>query len=76
MTKLIKNSTRKTTNRTHAICVAAPATPVKPSTPAMSPITKNVIDQLSIVSPPLLLMLLNHSDLLLKQLLPARRKLN
>jgi hypothetical protein len=41
----------------------------------MSPITKNVIDQLSIVSPPLLLMLLNHSDLLLKQLLPARRKL-
>jgi hypothetical protein len=38
----------------------------------MSPITKNVIDQLSIVSPPLLL---NHTDLLLKQLLPARRKL-
>jgi hypothetical protein len=39
----------------------------------MSPITKNVIDQLRIVSPPLLL---NHTDLLLKQLLPARRKLN
>jgi hypothetical protein len=51
MTKLTKNKTKNTTNNVHAICVAAPATPVKPNTPAMSPITKKVIDQLNMLEP-------------------------
>jgi hypothetical protein len=38
----------KTTNKIHAICVAAPAIPVRPSKPAMSPTIKNVTAQLSI----------------------------
>jgi hypothetical protein len=47
-TKLIRNRIKKTTNNTHAICVAAPASPDSPRTPAINPTTKNVKDQLSI----------------------------
>jgi hypothetical protein len=45
--KMIKNNT----NRIQAISVAAPATPDKPTTPAMIAITKNVMAQLSIMLP-------------------------
>jgi hypothetical protein len=52
MNILAMKSTIKTTNKTHAISVAAPAIPVNPSTAAMRPIMRNVIDQLSIIVPP------------------------
>jgi hypothetical protein len=45
-------STINTTNRIQAICVAAPAKPEKPRIAAMSPMTKNVMDQLNICVPP------------------------
>jgi hypothetical protein len=45
---LITYKTRKTTNRIQAICVAAPAIPDSPNTPAMSPRIKKVSDQLNI----------------------------
>ncbi len=41
-TREIKNNTRKTTNSTFEIPAAATATPVKPSTPAMSATTRNI----------------------------------
>jgi hypothetical protein len=50
MMRLTRNSTKKTTNRIHAICVAVPAIPLKPRTPAINPITKNVIDQFNMTS--------------------------
>src|SRR5688500_3358025 len=47
ITKLTTNKTRNTTNRIQAICVAAPAIPVSPRTPAINPIIRKVIAQLS-----------------------------
>src|ERR1700730_12101471 len=44
----MRNRAMKITKRTHAICVAAPAIPNKPSKPAMSPTTRKVIAQFSI----------------------------
>jgi hypothetical protein len=46
--RLTKNRTMKITNSIHAICVAAPATPDNPNNPAISPMIKKVIAQLSI----------------------------
>src|SRR5262245_43920611 len=54
MSRLAMKSTMKTTNKIQAICVAAPAKQEKPKIAAMSPITKNVIDQLNIGIPPFL----------------------
>jgi hypothetical protein len=48
----INASTKNTTNKIHAICVAVPATPEKPSTPAIRPMIRKVNAQLSIVPPP------------------------
>jgi hypothetical protein len=45
-------ATRKITNRIHATLLAAPASPLKPSTPAMSATTKKTKAQLSMWSPP------------------------
>ena len=71
ITRLTTNSTKKTTNNIQAICVAAPAIPLKPRTPAINPITKNVIDQLSIT----LTSLNNFGSLLLsKSNVSANRK--
>lgn len=49
VSKEITNSTRKTKNNILAIPAAAPAIPPKPSTAAISAITINVIDHLSII---------------------------
>jgi hypothetical protein len=49
MNILAMKSMMKTTNKTHAISVAAPAIPVNPSTAAIRPIMRNVIDQLSMI---------------------------
>jgi len=49
MNRLAINSTMKITNKAHAIWVAAPAMPVNPRTAAIRPITRNVIDQLSMI---------------------------
>jgi hypothetical protein len=48
--RLTTKRIRKTTNRIHAIWVAAPAMPLSPRTPAISPMTRKVILQLSISS--------------------------
>jgi hypothetical protein len=52
MNILAMKSMMKTTNKTHAISVAAPAIPVNPSTAAIRPIMRNVIDQLSMICVP------------------------
>jgi hypothetical protein len=44
---------RNTTNKTQAMLVAVPATPVKPTTPAMRAMTRNVMAQLNIRNSPL-----------------------
>ncbi len=49
ITKLTTNRIKKTTNRIHAICVAAPARPVSPNIPAINPMIRKVIAQLNIV---------------------------
>ena len=48
--RLTTKRTRKTTNRIHAIWVAAPAMPLSPRIPAISPMTRKVMLQLSISS--------------------------
>src|SRR6266496_6710806 len=48
--RVITKRTRKTTNRIHAIWVAAPAMPLSPRTPAISPMIRKVMLQLSISS--------------------------
>ena len=48
--RLTTKRTRKTTNRIHAIWVAAPAMPLSPRTPAISPMIRKEILQLSISS--------------------------
>jgi hypothetical protein len=46
--KLTAKIIKKTTNKIHAILVAVPATPDKPTTPAMRAMTRNVMAQLNI----------------------------
>jgi hypothetical protein len=48
--RVITKRIRKTTNRIHAIWVAAPAMPLSPRTPAISPMIRKVMLQLSISS--------------------------
>jgi len=50
MTRVITKRTRKTTNRIHAIWVAAPAMPLSPRSPAIIPMIRKVMLQLSISS--------------------------
>jgi hypothetical protein len=48
--RVITKRIKKTTNRIHAIWVAAPAMPLSPRTPAISPMIRKVMLQLSISS--------------------------
>ena len=48
--RVITKRIKKTTNRIHAIWVAAPAMPLSPRSPAISPMTRKVMLQLSISS--------------------------
>src|SRR5262249_10580905 len=48
--RVTTNRTKKTTNKIHAIWVAAPAIPLSPRTPAIIPMIRKVMLQLSISS--------------------------
>ena len=50
MIKLAAATIRKTTKSTQAMCVAVPATPDKPKTPAINAMTRNVTAQLSMLA--------------------------
>jgi len=50
--RLTREAKRKTAKSIHAILAAVPARPTKPRTAAINAITKNVIDQLSIIPSP------------------------
>jgi hypothetical protein len=47
--RLIKNTTKKTTNKIQAIELAVPARPVNPNTPAIKARIRKVIAQLNIL---------------------------
>jgi hypothetical protein len=51
LTKLNRATTKKTTNRIHAMFVAVPATPENPRRAAINAITKKVTAQFNMIPP-------------------------